>query len=174
MEAAAFRVKTAALRVNAAALGVKTATMMVSAAAFSVKTVSRVRATKQSLHSENKDRDIRLFSIAFGGSILMKLSINLLSLPYIQTFLRTSRQVLSKSIFSGTGTTSQAEQTSQWGESTRHFSQKFKGELPFFFFVKFFFVFGAGMFMLSQTISCHFEVCTCICVHPKRLWARGF
>ena len=88
VEAAAFRVKTAALRVNAAALGVKTATMMVKAAAFSVKTVSRVRATEQSLHSENKDQAIRFFSFAFGGSILMRLSINLLSLPYIHTFLR--------------------------------------------------------------------------------------
>ena len=81
-----------------AALGVKTATMMVSAAAFSVKTVSRVRATEQSLHSENKDRAIRLFSFAFGGSIPMKLPMNFLSLPCIPTYLRTSRKALGKRI----------------------------------------------------------------------------
>ena len=82
-----------------AALGVKTATMMVSAAAiFSEKTASRVRATEQSLHSENKDRDIRLFSIAFGGSIPMKLPMNLLSLPCLHTYLRTSRKALGKRI----------------------------------------------------------------------------
>ena len=98
VEAAAFRVKTAALRVNAAALGVKTATMMVKAAAFSVKTVSRVRATEQSLHSENKDRAICLFSFAFGGSIPMKLQSNLVSLPGIITYFRTSREALAKRI----------------------------------------------------------------------------
>ena len=82
-----------------APLGVRTATMMVSAAAISSeKTASRVRATEQSLHSENKDRDIRLFSIAFGGSIPMKLPMNLLSLPCIRTYLRTSRKALGKRI----------------------------------------------------------------------------
>ena len=95
-----------------AALGVRTAIMMVSAAAISSeKTASRVRATEQSFHSENKDRDIRLFSIAFGGSIPMKLPMNLLSLPCIPTNLRTSRSFGQKD-FSGTGTTSKKKKKS--------------------------------------------------------------
>ena len=173
VEAAAFRVKTAALRVNAAALGVKTATMMVSAAAiFSEKTASRVRATEQSLHSENKDRDIRLFSIAFGGSIPMKLPMNLLSLPCIPTYLRTSRKAWGKRI-------SVAQARRQEKKKSGHANgprvtvtllREERKRAPVFFFC----VFDAGMRMFSQAISSHSEVFTCISVHPERLSARRF
>ena len=108
-----------------AALGVKTATMMVSAAAiFSEKTTSRVRATEQSLHSENKDRAIRFFSFAFGGSIPMTLQNKLLSLPDIHTYTPYSQKGFRQEDFNSTGTLSKAEQACQWGDRNSHFIQR--------------------------------------------------
>ena len=52
---------------------------------------------EQSLYSENRIRALG-FLFAFGGSIHMKLPSNLVSLPDIHTYLRTSRDAFGKRI----------------------------------------------------------------------------